>query len=167
MKAYKFLTHEGLGVFSQFAWPLPEGAPGTWVEAEVEACRVGIHACRAADLPYWLRPALYEIELDGQIEAHATKVVAPRGRLLRRVDAWDERALEDYGRMCLARADELVGADPERLQGWTPPSAIAPSEAARLGFMAARIAQESRGHQGFVEERKRQSEWLIERLALR
>lgn len=166
MKTYKFLTRDGLGVFSGFAWPLPGRAPGDWVAADVELCRSGIHACRTADLPYWLAPSLYEIELEGEVTSHPTKVVAPRGRLIRRVDGWNEASLEDYGRMCRARAEELVATAPEDLEGWRPPAAIAPSEAARLGFMAARIAEQVSGLEGFLAERKLQSEWLVERLAL-
>jgi hypothetical protein len=163
---YKFLTRDGLGIFSGFGWPLPRDGPGSWVTADVELCRSGIHACRADDLPYWLAPTLYEIELEGDVIAHPTKVVAPRGRLTRRIDAWNEVSLEEYGRMCRARAEELVAAAPEDLEGWRPPAAVAPHEAARLGFMAARIAEHVRGLEGFLAERTLQSEWLLERLAL-
>ena len=62
MRAYKFLTADGRGVFSGFQWPLPEEQPGAWVESEVTTCRAGVHACRVADLPYWISPALYEVE---------------------------------------------------------------------------------------------------------
>jgi hypothetical protein len=51
VRAYKFLTAEDLGVFSRFAWPLPNGQPGAWVEAAVETCRSGVHGCRQSDLP--------------------------------------------------------------------------------------------------------------------
>ena len=90
MRTYKFLTAEGRGAFSGFGWPLPNGGSGPWVDSEVELCRSGIHACRAADLPYWLAPALYEIELDGPLDESEIKVVAPRGRLIRRIDEWDD-----------------------------------------------------------------------------
>jgi hypothetical protein len=166
VRAYKFLTPDGRGLFSRFAWPLPTGGPGEWVEADVDLCRSGIHACRKADLPYWLTPALYAIEVDGDVTEHPTKVVASRGRLLRRVEEWDDSVLEEYSRMCLGRADELVATDPERLAAWRPPPAIALHEAARLGFMAARIAEEARGRDAFVAERQLQSEWLVARLAL-
>lgn len=165
MRAYKFLTADGLGVFSRFAWPLPNGGVGAWVESEVEPCRSGIHACRRGDLPYWVAPALYEIELDGPIDEQAIKVVAQRGRLVRRIDAWNPTAREAYGRMCVARAHELVAAAPERLDGWAPPPDIAP-ESARVGYIAARIAEELGGGVAYLEERSRQSEWLGERLAL-
>lgn len=165
MRAYKFLTADGLGVFSRFAWPLPNGGPGEWVESEVEPCRAGIHACRRGDLPYWLAPALYEIELDGPLREQAVKVVAPRGRLIRRISAWNIATREAYGRMCLARAHELAAAAPERLADWVPPSDIAP-ESGRVGFVAARIAEELGGVEAHLEERRRQSRWLVEQLAL-
>ena len=165
MRAYKFLTADGLGVFSRFAWPLPNGGPAAWVESEVDPCRSGVHACRRSDLPYWVAPALYEIELDGLVEEHSVKVVAPRGRLIRRISAWNPAAREDYGRMCVARARGLVTAAPERLDGWAPTPDLAP-ESARVGFIAARIAEELGGVDAYLEERRRQSEWLVERLAL-
>src|SRR5215217_5260359 len=89
MNAYKFLRSDGTGVFTRFAWPLPHDGPGAWVETTPDPCRAGIHACRLSDLPYWAGRALYEIELSGDVVEHKTKVVAPRGPLLRRIDTWD------------------------------------------------------------------------------
>ena len=165
MRAYKFLTSDGLGLFSRFAWPLPNGAPGTWVDADVDPCREGIHACRHADLPYWIAPALYEIELGGPVTEQTTKVVAPRGRLLGRVAAWDDEAREAYGRMCVARAQELVAAAPERLGAWAPTMDMS-HNSAQVGYVAARIAEELGGAEGYRAERRRQSDWLVEHLAL-
>ena len=166
MRAFKFLTADGRGVFSGFAWPLPDARPGSWVESEIDPCRSGIHACRTADLPYWLTPALYEIELESPIDEQVIKVVAPRGRLTKRVDEWDAGAQEAFGQMCLDRAQELAASVPERLAGWVPTSGVALTESARLGFIAARIAEELGGFAAHLEERNRQSAWLIDRLAL-
>ena len=165
MRAFKFLTAEGTGVFSGFAWPLPGGAPGEWVESEVDPCRSGIHACRPSDLPYWLADALYEIELDGPLDEQAVKVVAPRGRLIRRVESWDEAMREAYSQMCFARAGELSATNAE-VASWAPPPTIGLWEAARLGFIVARIAEQVGGIAAHLEERRRQSEWLVERLEL-
>lgn len=166
MRAYKFLTADGLGVFSHFSWPLPDGGPGPWVESEVDPCRAGIHACRSVDLPYWVAPALYEIELDGRVVEQALKLVAPRGRLIRRIDAWNDGAREAYGQMCFARAHELADAAGGRLEGWAPPSEIALVESARLGFIAATIAEQLAGIDAHLDERRRQSNWLVEHLTL-
>ena len=164
-KAYKFLTRDGLGVFSRFAWPLPADGPGSWVAADVQVCHSGIHACRTDDLPYWLAPSLYEIELDGPVDVLPVKVVAPRGRLVRRIEAWNEASRIDYSRTCITRAEELIAAAPT-LRDWAPPPTIGLEETARLGFIAARIAEQLDGAVGYLAERRRQSEWLVERLAL-
>ena len=165
-KAYKFLTADGLGVFSGFAWPLPEGRPGDWVEADLDACRSGVHACRGVDLPYWLAPALYEIELDGPLDTLAVKIVAARGRLIRRVETWNPETRDEFSKMCVARAHELVAAAAPDLDAWAPPASIGLWESARLGFITARIAEQLGGVNAYLEERRRQSEWLVEQLAL-
>ena len=164
-RAFKFLTADGLGIFSGFAWPLPDDGPGDWVEADVDGCHSGIHACRKADVPYWLAPAMYEIELDGRPEVYSVKIVASRGRLIRRIEAWDRATREDYSRMCIARASELIAAAPT-LRDWAPPPSISLEETARLGFIAARIAEQLDGAEGYLAERRRQSAWLGERLGL-
>ncbi|HYX77420.1 MAG TPA: hypothetical protein VE757_09620 [Gaiellaceae bacterium] len=164
-RAYKFLTADGRGVFSGFMWPLPQGGPGEWVEADVAGCRSGVHACRPADLPYWLAPALYEVELEEPLETLSVKVVAPRGRLIRRIDRWNETTREAYSRMCFARARELIDTAPD-LADWEPPPSIELSEAARIGFIAARIAEQLGGVEAYLDERRRQTEWLVEQLAL-
>jgi hypothetical protein len=167
MRAYKLLTADGAGLFSGFAWPLPDSAPGAWVAGAVDPCRGGIHACRLADLPYWLSPALYEIELDGTVHEHEIKVVAPRGRLIRRIDAWDPDSWEAYGRMCLARVEGLVASAPERVGGWAPPEGyVGLTESARLGFMVARVAEQVGGVAAYRAERAHQAEWLADRLEL-
>jgi hypothetical protein len=166
MRAYKFLTSDGLGVFSRFAWPLPNGAPGPWVESEIDPCRSGIHACRPADLPYWVAPSLYEIELDEPVDEQAIKFVARRGRLLRRIDAWDETTRRAYEQMCIARAGELVAPAPPQIAAGAPTPEQQLGGPALLGFIAAQIAELLGGADAYLEERRRQSEWLVERLAL-
>ena len=110
MTAYKFLRADGTGAFTGFAWPLPDGAPGAWVENDPDPCRSGIHACRLGDLPYWAGRVLYEIELDGEVIEHKDKVVARRGRLLRRIAGWDDDFRAALTRHCADRAHELARA---------------------------------------------------------
>ncbi|HET9738388.1 MAG TPA: hypothetical protein VFP78_09720 [Solirubrobacteraceae bacterium] len=165
MIAYKFLRPDGTSVFTRFTWPLPDDGPGPWVDAGVDPCRSGIHACRRADLPLWLGRSLYEIELEGEVREEATKVVAPRGRLLRRIDAWDEATRDEYTRMCADRAHELARA--ADLAGWdavVEPSV--PEGPALLGFVAARIAEKISGADAYHAERRHQADWLADRLGL-
>ena len=167
MIAYKFVRDDGSGVFSGFHWPLPDDGPADWVEARVDPCRSGIHACRAQDLPFWAGRALFEVELDGEILVERRKLVSPRARLLRRIEAWDALR-EAYTRMCAGRAHELAGSVAPRLDGWE--AVIEPSipeGPALLGFVAARIAEEISGAEAYQAERERQAAWLRERLDLR
>jgi hypothetical protein len=164
--AYKFLRADGRGTFSMFAWPQPSGdGPGEWLTAEVAPCRSGIHACRPRDLPFWTGAALFEMELEDPVVAERSKVVAARGRLVRRLIAWEERECEAYCRWCAARAREIAGA--EELEPWT--AAIEPNlptGAGTLGFIAARIAEQAGGAAAYAAERERQAAWLAERLGL-
>ncbi len=167
MKAYKFLRQDGSSVFTGFRWPLPNRDPGEWVDATVDPCKSGVHACRLSDLPLWVGRTLYEIELAGDVVEQHMKLVASRGRLVRRVDAWDDELRDAYTRMCADRAHELaLGASPP-LADWdavVEPSI--PEGPALLGFVAARIAEEISGTEAYHEERKRQTRWLVERLGI-
>jgi hypothetical protein len=165
--AYKFLTSEATSPFTGFHWSLPDGGPGSWTEATVEPCRSGIHACRRDDLPLWLGPELYEVELDGHIVTEPTKLVASRARLLRRVDAWDDRLRDEYTRMCAERAHDLAVGTSPGLDDWD--AVIEPSipeGPALVGFVAARIAEERGGRPAYLTERASQARWLVEHLAL-
>jgi hypothetical protein len=165
--AYKFLHADGSSLFSGFSWPLPNGGPGEWVEGPVEPCRSGIHACRVSDLPYWAGRVLYEIELAGDLVEDTSKVVAARGRLVRRVEGWDEALREEYTRMCADRAHALALHESPRLEQWdavVEPSI--PEGPALLGFVAARIAEERGGPPAYTAERVRQARWLAGRLGL-
>ena len=117
MIAYKFLRPDGTSVFTEFAWPLPNGGPGPWVESSIAPCRSGIPACRPEHLPLWAGQALYEVELDGEIVEERTKLVAARARLIRRIEAWD-RLRDEYTRMCADRGHELARGVSPPLEGW-------------------------------------------------
>ena len=160
MTAYKFLAADGLGVFSRFAWPLPDGRPGAWVESEVELCRAGIHACRPADLPYWLAPrAVRDRARRRAVDEQPLKVVAPRGRLIRRVDALGRpHARGVRADVLRARATSWSRPRPTARRLGARRPEIGLSESARLGFIAARIAEQLGGPDAHLEERKRQSD---------
>jgi hypothetical protein len=82
MLAYKFTGTDGTGMFTGFHWPLPsEGSPGAWVRSgkDVDVCVAGVHAGRIRQLPYWLAPELWQIELAGTVVDSTYKLVAPAG----------------------------------------------------------------------------------------
>jgi hypothetical protein len=166
--AYKFLRSDGTSPFTGFQWVLPGDKPGRWVDSRVDPCRSGVHACRTSDLPLWAGARLYEIELAGEIVAGRSKLVAPRGRLLGQVMAWDEELRDAYTRMCADRAHELALGVSPTLESWDEviePSV--PEGPALLGFVAARIAEAISGADAYRAERIRQADWLVERLGLR
>ena len=163
MIAYKFLEAGGVSPFAGFQWPV-----GEWVDAAAaDPCRRGIHACRIADLPFWLGKELGEIELDGEIVVQQRKVVASRGRLVGRVGAWNRAVLEELGRDVLARTRRRFGAiagvggyvgDVQRH--------LASGRVPLAAFAAARAAEVAGGPVEYERERARQAAWLADRLGL-
>jgi hypothetical protein len=116
VRAYKFTADDAVSVFTRFPWPVPAGGkPGAWVDAATTAkvCETGVHACRAADLPYWLGRELWEVELGGNVVKAPYKLVASRGRLLRRVAGWPELE-RPFAEDCAARVRELAVSALER-----------------------------------------------------
>ena len=93
MIAYKFLGPGATGPFTAFAWPRPDGGPGAWIEAPIDPCRSGIHACRRDDLPLWLGRELYLEQMRATIEASG-RIAEPdipaeaRDRLLAAFRGW-------------------------------------------------------------------------------
>jgi hypothetical protein len=163
MTLYKVLDAGAVAPFTRFAW-----REGEWVEAEAtEPCRSGIHACRIGDLPYWLGPELWEIELDGDLTEQERKVVARRGRLVRRITEWNVDLLRDFTASCRAETKLRVGAI-ALLSGY-----VGDIDRFRAGdrhglaaFAAARAAERSGGPRAYERERSRQAAWLADRLGL-
>lgn len=111
MIAYKFLSAGAYGLFSRFAWPAPSnGTPGEWVHAdgELEPCLNGVHACADTTLVDWLDEELWEVELEGDVlEAEGT-LVAPAGRLVRRVEGWNGDCARRFTDYCVDTAVALA-----------------------------------------------------------
>ena len=162
MRAFKFLLAGQVAPFSRFRWP-----PGEWVEGgDRAACNAGVHACEPGDLPFWLMDELWEIELAGPISRGRHKLVAERGRLVRRIDAWDHAAGEQFGEACVTRVRELAVRRGEGsgyladLASWVPhvkPVAV--------GSLAARTFEAVEGREGYDAERAAQTAWLVDRLS--
>jgi len=120
---YKFtgaggVTHDG------FRWPLPTAdGPGEWVEIGKQArkaltthdlCTTRVlHATDAAHLLDWLNVEMYEVEIDegrGLIVG-PDKIGFRRGRLVRRIEAWNERNARLFA--CDCAEDALQYAVPD------------------------------------------------------
>ncbi len=116
MRAYKFTASDAVSVFTRFPWPVPgNGSPGAWVDASetAQVCALGVHACRAGDLPYWLGRELWEVELAADVVEAPYKLVAARGRLLRRVEGWPELE-RPFAEDCAARVQDLAASELHR-----------------------------------------------------
>lgn len=105
--ALKFLNKGGVSPARHYAWPLPKnGKPGKWVKAtgDLDVCNNGIHAVKFDEGALeWLRAECYVIELDGATFVESErKYVARRGRLVRKVESWDERGQRLFAADCAA-----------------------------------------------------------------
>jgi hypothetical protein len=152
MIAYKFLSPGAVGLFSRLAWPVPRDArPGDWVVAEgpLEVCRNGVHACGPDDLIEWIDSELWRVELGEPVMESEAGLVASRGRLLSRVEEWDEDAARALTRDCVLRARDRAAdaleragrsADAGELRGLADPQAILERALALAGGAPPEIA---------------------------
>lgn len=81
--------------------------------ATAQVCETGVHACRAGDLPYWLGRELWEVELAGVVVEARYKLVAGRGRLLRRIEGWPELE-RAFAEDCACRVRDLAVSELHR-----------------------------------------------------
>lgn len=166
--AYKFTRPGARSSFTGFEWPV-----GEWVEAEGEIglCANGIHACRVEALPRWVDDELWRIELE-EVEVEQEGVlVARRGRLLDRIDAWNPESSRELARSCVARIRAIAAehADPllQRRAQMIPQIAESadPSAAALSMYTTAHAVEEVLPGSYWVE-RRRQADWLRTHLGL-
>lgn len=159
MNAYKFLRAGAIGPFTGFRWQT-----GTWVEAEVAPCESGVHACRVDDLPFWTGDELWEMELHGEVVAAGHKLVAPRGRLVRRVETWSRDSAQQLADEAASRARALAEARPRDAMA----RAYAEDAERRAGqgkvyvatYIAAVAAEYAGGPPGRDAERAAQADWF-------
>ena len=139
MEALKFLRPGRVAPFTGVTWP----PPGQWLAsaAPPELCRAGVHALLPDALATWTTEELWRVELDGARELAPGIMVASRGRLLGRVEAWNDQTAREFA------------------------EAVAGDSAARVGYIAAHAA-EAMAPGGFAAERRWQSRWLADRLGI-
>jgi hypothetical protein len=165
VNAYKFLRSGAVGPFTGFRWH-----PGTWVEADAASpCESGIHACRVEDLPFWTGDELWEVELDGDVVVAGRKVVAPRGRLVRRVEVWSSASAQELAAEATARTRSLSDARrrDRTLRGYAEDAALRAGQgkAYVATYIAAVAAEYAGGPPGREAERAAQVDWFARLLA--
>lgn len=150
MIAHKFLSAGAIGLFSRYTWPTPtDDAPGEWVrvDGEVKRCLNGVHACAVGTLVEWLDDELWEIELEGPVVEVDGELVAPAGRLLRRLENWDDECARAFVGECVANtvtraAQTLVRAGREADAEALRAAGSAPAPEAAILQLARDVADE-------------------------
>ncbi len=110
MIAYKFLAAGSVSPFTGFRWPARGDGPGPWVESGSQRPDLGVHACLAPDLAYWLDAELWRVELEEPVAEGQRQVVAHRGRLLSRIEQWDAAAALRFAERAALMARDRVAA---------------------------------------------------------
>lgn len=176
---FKFLERGARGAISGFAWPTPlAGAPGAWVEAAAPlvVCERGIHACGSHELAHWLDEELWVVELAGELQHATHAVMAARGRLVRKIDAWSSESAARFARAAYDHAQELANADAQFGALVAPHLStrdyhLPRGNTALAAFCAAMASARLSGRDHFEQaaydrEREWQSAWLVRELGL-
>ena len=107
---YKVLAADGCSPIhgGRGKWFLPkEKGPGEWMPAvKPVLCKSGYHFVTLDQLPKWIGPTLYEVEVRGEVLRAEDKSVAAQARLIRRVDTWNEKTLRLFAADC---AEHVLG----------------------------------------------------------
>ena len=107
---YKVLASDGTPCHGGSGkWFMPKGKrPGKWMPAikDIQPCARGYHFVNLEQLPTWLGPTLYEVEVRGQVTHLADKSVAEQARLIRKVEIWNDKTLRLFAADC---AEHVLG----------------------------------------------------------
>ena len=105
---------------------------------------------------------------------HQSQLRADRGRLVRRIEAWDARCATAYTAACCRRILEIAdrarstGAEDARMAAYRADAQrfAGARDANVAGWVAARAAAALEGPKAYRDERARQAGWLAARLEL-
>jgi hypothetical protein len=118
MIGYKVLGWDHTSLYVQHdIWFVPSGKrPGRWMPKKVgiKLCVRGYHFCRHEyDLLEWFGPAIWRVEVRGEIIEGKDKAVAEQARLLERVERWNARTARLFAADC---AERQFGYLPDRVR---------------------------------------------------
>ncbi len=107
MTYYKVLAADGSACHGgKGRWHLPKGnRPGKWmpVVKGIEPCDRGYHLVTIEHLPEWIGSTLWVAEGRGEHVEYKGKHVFSQARLIRKIDAWNERIARIYACDCAER----------------------------------------------------------------
>ena len=166
MEAVKFLRPGRVGPFTGFAWP-----ESGWVEADGEPglCGNGIHAIPVdgGSLSAWIAEELWRVELEDARTVAPGLLAACRGRLVSRVEEWNDETAREFAHACAAHVEGGEGRAAHYAADATAAAetALADASTTTVAYMA-RQAAEAAAPGGFETEKVWQSNWLADRLGL-
>jgi len=116
IRGYKWLEQGRIDPEGEFVWEERRSAPGPWMRIEGPVS-TAIAACHAGGLPYEICDELWEVELDAPFGHQPfleqlpynrfplfgdqeRRVLASRGRLVRRVRSWTPEVAGEFWRWC-------------------------------------------------------------------
>src|SRR5271166_3837397 len=109
---YKVLNEDGSCFHGgNGKWPLPEGTePAAWMPKieELKMCVSGYHILRAKDLVHWLGPAIFEVEVRGEILFADDKALTQQARLVKRFMTWNDRTARLFACDCADAVRHLM-----------------------------------------------------------
>ena len=111
VRAYKVLSddrrshHGGSGIWT------PNRARS--VKGDIVPCRNGLHYCRHDQLVRWLGPTIWVFEdlAPGETVDAGDKMVTRRGRIVERVETWNEVTARLFAADCAEGALEFIPGD--------------------------------------------------------
>ncbi len=147
---YKVLSGDKSFNGGEYEWSLPTKNPdGTWTPGEwtdpvadkLIPCGNGYHLCHREDLIQWLGPDIYEAEADNEIIEDDDKIVTRRARLLRKVEAWNDRTARLFAVWCAREELKLIdNPDPRSISACDVAERYANGAATQEELAAARAA---------------------------
>jgi hypothetical protein len=93
------------------------------------------------------------------------KIVAERGRLIRRIDRWSDETRDAYSQMYISRA-RADGGRVGAIVDWASAPEMGAAGPVRMGFMAAQIPEQVGGVDAYAAKRSRRSAGLVEQFGL-
>jgi hypothetical protein len=103
---YKFTAAGGQSPYGRGVWH-----PGKWrtVKPPLKPCSHGLHYCRPQQhLVGWLNAELWTFEDGGETLDGGDKMVTTRGRILERVETWNDRTARLFAADCAADVLHLI-----------------------------------------------------------
>jgi len=104
---YKVLNDDGTPFHGGIGqWSLPEGdKPGKWMPPieNLELCASGYHVINKNQLIEWIGPTIFEVEVKGKFIHDANKSVFESARLIRKIEAWNDKTARLFAADCAER----------------------------------------------------------------